>query len=129
MAHSACDRIRTRGLLVRSQTLYPAELHAHKSVVSTDNRFIILIHTFLVNELNKESEISSLRSAIWPQLPPPPGRAAERRWDNRQLIRSRVLPFHDACTAHTAADAEGCKPLMRICLLHFVKQGNKNTIA
>ena len=29
MAFHACDRIRTRGLLVRSQTLYPAELHAH----------------------------------------------------------------------------------------------------
>ena len=28
MAH-VCDTIRTRDLLVRSQTLYPAELHTH----------------------------------------------------------------------------------------------------
>ncbi len=27
--HSVCDKIRTRDLLVRSQTLYPAELHIH----------------------------------------------------------------------------------------------------
>ena len=26
---SVCDKIRTRDLLVRSQTLYPAELHIH----------------------------------------------------------------------------------------------------
>ena len=30
---SVHDMIRTRGLLIRSQTLYPAELHAHIKVV------------------------------------------------------------------------------------------------
>ena len=29
-----CDKIRTRDLLVRSQTLYPAELHTHPANVS-----------------------------------------------------------------------------------------------
>ena len=32
---SVCDKIRTRDLLVRSQTLYPAELRAHKRFSQT----------------------------------------------------------------------------------------------
>ncbi len=35
MHDHACDKIRTRDLLVRSQTLYPAELRAHKRFSQT----------------------------------------------------------------------------------------------
>ncbi len=45
MAH-VCDTIRTRDLLVRSQTLYPAELHTHLQMlcIMTDSLILITSH-------------------------------------------------------------------------------------
>ena len=42
MHDHACDKIRTRDLLVRSQTLYPAELRAHSAF---SNAGIIILGT------------------------------------------------------------------------------------
>ena len=42
------DKIRTRDLLVRSQTLYPAELHVHfPAVSSTASMIIAICHRFV----------------------------------------------------------------------------------
>ena len=43
----ARDKIRTRDLLVRSQTLYPAELHVHTRCSSTANIIVALVGTFV----------------------------------------------------------------------------------
>ncbi len=43
---SVRDRIRTHDLLVRSQTLYPAELHALKPISATNN-IIFMPHGFV----------------------------------------------------------------------------------
>lgn len=46
---NAPNMIRTRGLLVRSQTLYPAELSAHVAVatVLSINDNFVFVNTFL----------------------------------------------------------------------------------
>ena len=41
------DKIRTRDLLVRSQTLYPAELHVHTCCSSTANIIVTLVRPFV----------------------------------------------------------------------------------
>ena len=43
------DKIRTRDLLVRSQTLYPAELHVQLIAVSSTAKLIIPLFTGFVN--------------------------------------------------------------------------------
>ena len=57
------DKIRTRDLLVRSQTLYPAELHVHFSAVfSTASMIIDMIYNLLSKKRDqKRQEVYRLR--------------------------------------------------------------------
>ena len=48
LKYSACDRIRTHDLLVRSQTLYPAELRTHINYVASVTQQMLLYHLFSV---------------------------------------------------------------------------------
>ena len=52
--HSVCDKIRTRDLLVRSQTLYPAELHIHSLTFAAND--IISITSLPVNQICRTPE-------------------------------------------------------------------------
>gem|GEM_PF-7045523 len=54
------DKIRTRDLLVRSQTLYPAELHVHIYVVYLTTKKILNHPILFVNRISKISKPSEM---------------------------------------------------------------------
>ena len=58
---SVCDKIRTRDLLVRSQTLYPAELHIHLLTSAADD--IVSVNPLIVNRICRNLKISFHRTA------------------------------------------------------------------